>query len=104
MFGGKYTEGRVVTVERLNDGKIFKRHPHDIKLQVTNYQKRSMETGSEKKAIEEWQKISQKYFPQDEDEVYSNYDRAPEEENGIHANGPIILRRSTRRRAPGTNN
>ena len=55
------TDGRVVTVERLNDGKIFKRHPDDIKLQITNYQKKSMKTGSEEKAMEEWKQISHKY-------------------------------------------
>ena len=94
------TDGRVVTVERLNDGKIFKRHPDDIKLQVPNYQEKSIETGSEEKAGEEWQHISQRYFLQDEDEVYSDYDIAPEEENGIHDNGRMIPRRSTRHREP----
>ena len=94
------TDGRVVTVERLNDGKIFKRHPDDIKLQVPNYQENSIETGLEAKASEEWQQISRGYFPQDEDEVYSDYDRAPEEENGIHDNGRMIPRRSTRHREP----
>ena len=77
-----------------------KSHPDDIKLQVPNYQENSIETGLEAKASEEWQQISRGYFPQDEDEVYSDYDRAPEEENGIHDNGRMIPRRSTRHREP----
>ena len=89
-----------MTVARLNDGKIFKRHPDDIKLQVPNYQEKSIETGSEENASEEWQQIRRRYFPQDEDEVYSDLDIAPEEENAIHVNGRTIPRRSTRRREP----
>ena len=59
-----------MTVERLNDGKICKRYPDDIKLQLTHYQVKSTDTETEKNDSEEWQRISRRYFPQDEDEMY----------------------------------
>ena len=59
-----------MTVERLNDGKICKRYPDDIKLQLTYYQVKSTDTETEKNDSEEWQRISRRYFPQDEDEIY----------------------------------
>ena len=94
------TDGRVLTVERLKDGKIFKRHPDDVKLQVTNHQEKRTENASEEKDSEEWQQISQRYFPQDEDEWNFDFDVAPAEENSMHPNGHTIPRRSTRHREP----
>ena len=60
--------GSVVTVERLKDGKLIKRHPDDIKLQVAKFAKNTKEVDKENEKMK-WQQNFEEY-----NDTYADYD------------------------------
>ena len=52
-------DGGIINIERQSDGRLFKRHPDDLKLFKGLPQKSTEKMHIEKEAVLEWQRISQ---------------------------------------------
>ena len=99
-------DGRVVTVERLKDGKLIKRHPDDIKLHVTRFIKPTEKDDEQSDAFE-WQRMS-RGFPgviscYDDESDSENVDTDESQRQGNDesiSEGHFEHRRSTREKVP----
>ena len=95
-----------MTVERLKDGKLIKRHPDDIKLHVTRFIKPTEKDDEQSDAFE-WQRMS-RGFPgviscYDDESHSENVDTDESQRQGNDesiSEGHFEPRRSTREKVP----
>ena len=65
--------GRIINIERQTDGKLFKRHPDDLKVFKGLPQKPTEKVDIEKEAVLEWQRMSQTLdYNEEGDEISDN--------------------------------
>ena len=85
------TEGRIVSIERQSDGKVFKRHPDDLKV-FKGVVKEDKKRNLEKEAALEWQRMSE--IMAADDNSYNDDDQYSGTQEQVH----IPVRRSNRER------